>query len=256
MAISKSSVEKPTTLLAPDDGFSPTQLSNEEHYKERATRSDIAILVPTEGEQDFAKNAGQGSSASAGPRRKVAVGLGTPHGPSAIDSGVDRLVTALPDNRVKELCKNALFAPGALKDNELVLELVDFTPHPIHKVPTYYFRMVHVDSGEELGTINLRVGSSSQVELYAGNVGYTVHPAHRGNRYAARSLQLLTSVASKLGFTPLWITCDPENIGSRRSCEVAGAQFVEIVAVPESCVIHRVGHKQKCRYRLQIGGID
>src|SRR5262249_23517393 len=157
---------------------------------------------------------------------------------------------------MKELRKNALFAPGALKDNELVLELVDFTPHPIHKVPTYYFRMVHVDSGKELGAINLRVGFTSHVELYAGHVGYTVHSAHRGNRYAARSLRLLTPVASKLGITPLWITCDPENIGSRRSCELAGAQFVEIVDVPESCVIHRMGHKQKCRYRFDIGRID
>lgn len=153
---------------------------------------------------------------------------------------------------MKGLLKNGLFAPGALQDAELVLELADFAPHPVHKVPTYYFRMVQVGSGEELGTINMRAGSTRHVELYAGHVGFTVHSPHRGHRYAARSLRLLTPLAGKLGLNPLWITCDPDNLASRHSCELAGAQFVEIVNVPESCVIHRSGHEQKCRYRLDI----
>lgn len=33
-------------------------------------------------------------------------------------SGVDRLLTALPDNRMKESRKNELFAPRALNDDE------------------------------------------------------------------------------------------------------------------------------------------
>lgn len=153
-----------------------------------------------------------------------------------------------------DIPKNVLPAVGALIDDDLVLELVNFAPHPIHRVPTYYFRMLHLSSGDELGAINLRAGATPHVELYAGQVGYTVHPAHRGHRYAARSLMLLIPVAGKLGINPLWITCDPDNIGSRRSCELAGAQFVEIIDVPENCVIHRSGHRQKCRYRLDTGG--
>jgi len=157
---------------------------------------------------------------------------------------------------IKAVASGEVLPAGAFKDEELVLELADFAPHPVHKVPTYYFRMVHAGSGEELGTINLRVGSTSHVELYAGHTGYGVHPAHRGHRYAARSLVLLIPLACKLGLNPLWITCDPDNVGSRRSCELAGAQFVEIVDVPEDCIIHRSGHKQKCRYRLDIAGDD
>jgi predicted acetyltransferase len=151
---------------------------------------------------------------------------------------------------------NVLFAPGAFRDAELVLELAKLEQHPLHKVPTYSFRMVHAGSGEELGTINLRVGSTPHVELYAGHVGYTVRPSHRGHKYAARSVRLLIPLAGKLGLNPLWITCDPENIASRRSCELAGAQFVEIVDVPKKCFIHRSGHQQKCRYRLDVAGVD
>src|SRR5712664_3108079 len=97
--------------------------------------------------------------------------------------------------------------------------------------------------------INLRVGSSPHIELYAGHVGYGVEPAHRGHRYASRALRLLIPVARELWLDPLWITCDPENIGSRRACEVAGAKVVEIVAVPATCIIHQSGHPKKCRYR-------
>jgi tagatose 1,6-diphosphate aldolase len=147
------------------------------------------------------------------------------------------------------------FALGPFEDGELVLELAKFAPHPVHKVPTYYFRMVNAHSREELGGINLRVGSNSHIELYAGHVGYTVHPAHRGHKYAARSLRLLIPLARELRLDPLWITCDPDNIGSRRSCELAGAKLVEIIDVPETCVIYGSGHKQKCRYRLDLDGV-
>lgn len=110
--------------------------------------------------------------------------------------------------------------------------------------------------GSEVGNINLRVGSTPHIELYAGHVGFAVHPAYRGNRYASRSLRLLTPLARELRLDPLWITCDPENLQSRRSCELAGAKFIAIVAVPESCIVHRTGHPEKCRYQLDIGGMD
>ena len=137
-----------------------------------------------------------------------------------------------------------------LRDDDLTLELASFQPHPVHKVPTYYFRMIHRDSNEELGRINLRVASTPHIDLYAGHIGYGVHPASRGHRYAARATRLLLPLARELHLNPLWITCDPDNIASRRSCELAGAEFIEIVDVPATCIINRDGHPRKCRYRL------
>ena len=59
-------------------------------------------------------------------------------------------------------------------------------------------------------------------------------------------------VARAHGINPLWLTCDPDNIASRRTCELAGAQFVEVVDVPANCIIGRSGHLKKCRYRLNL----
>lgn len=141
--------------------------------------------------------------------------------------------------------------PFELRHGDLELRLADYSVHSFHRVPTYFFQMRSQLSGEELGKINLRVGSTAHIELYAGHIGYGVHPQFRGHRYAARSLLLLLPLTRRMGIDPVWITCDPENRASRRSLEIAGAEFVEIVDVPGECGIRKYGGKlRKCRYRL------
>jgi len=148
--------------------------------------------------------------------------------------------------------QSAPIDPGELRDGDLRLELVRFAPHKVHRVPTYHFRMVHAETGEELGGINLRMGFCPHIERYAGHVGYAVHLQHRGHSYAARALRLLLPLASKLQINPLWITCDPENQASQRTLELVGAQFVEVVDVPADSVIFLSGKTRKRRYRLSI----
>jgi predicted acetyltransferase len=138
-----------------------------------------------------------------------------------------------------------------LHHGDLELRLSDYSIHSFHRVPTYSFRMFSRQSEAEMGQINLRIGSNPHLERYAGHIGYGVHRAHRGHHYAARSLILLMPLARRLGIDPVWITCDPENVASRRSLEIAGAEFVEIVDVPANCGIRKFGGKlHKCRYRL------
>ena len=138
-----------------------------------------------------------------------------------------------------------------MQQGDLELRLTDFSVHPFHRVPTYFFRMISCAWGVEFGNINLRIGSTRHLERYAGHIGYGVHVQHRGHHYAARSVGLLLPLARLHQLDPVWITCDPENGASRRSLEIAGAEFVEIVDVPADCGINRYGGKlRKCRYRL------
>ena len=140
---------------------------------------------------------------------------------------------------------------GELWEGDLRLVLSEIAPHIYHKVPTFFFRMISSPAGAEVGTINLRVGSTPHIERYAGHIGYGVHEPFHGRHYAARSVVLLVPLARRVGLDPLWITCDPENTASRRSLEIAGAELVEIVDVPEDCGILKYGNRsRKCRYRL------
>jgi predicted acetyltransferase len=139
-----------------------------------------------------------------------------------------------------------------LRDRDLQLQFLRLDEHPFHRVPTYFFGMVHADTNDELGNINLRVSSTPHIERYAGHIGYSVYEAYRGHHYAARSVVLLAPVSKELGFASLWITCDPENAASRRTLELAGAELVETVDVPSDCIIFKSGHPRKCRYQLDL----
>jgi predicted acetyltransferase len=117
--------------------------------------------------------------------------------------------------------------------------------------PAYHFEM-RVPDGEVAGWIDLRVGDSEDILLYNGHIGYTVREQYRGHRYAARACRLLFDVARRHGFSELWITCNPENTASRRTCEIAGGELIEIVDLPSDNELYRRGERQKCRYRIAL----
>ena len=117
-------------------------------------------------------------------------------------------------------------------------------------VPAYHFDMRV--SGERAGHIQLRIGDTEFLDCYAGYIGYTVAPAHRGHRFAARSVALLLPFARERGFETIWITADPRNTASRRSLELAGAQLIEIVDLPTDCEMYALGDRQRCRYRIDL----
>lgn len=73
-----------------------------------------------------------------------------------------------------------------------------------------------------------------------------------GNHYAARSCKLLFALAKKYGINPLWITCDPGNIASRKTCEMAGGNLLEIVDLPEGSEQYQMGDRQRCRYKFDL----
>ncbi len=142
--------------------------------------------------------------------------------------------------------------PGRLVDGELELALVRcrFSDASLGRIPSYAFEMRHAVSGMALGALVLRVGDGDTVLRYVGHVGYDVYPEQRGHRYAARSLVLIRPFATHLGLSPLWICCAPDNLASRRTCELAGCQLVEVAAVPPDQAAYGQGLRTACRYRL------
>jgi predicted acetyltransferase len=142
-----------------------------------------------------------------------------------------------------------------LADDVLRLRFHKLALHPVHKVPTYYFEMRSRPTDEVVGSINVRNARSRHIDFYAGNIGYSVDEAWRGRRYAARAVRLLLPFVRSLKIETLWITCDPDNVASRRTAELAGAKFVDIVDVPDDCIISEAGHPRKCRYRIDLDSV-
>lgn len=106
------------------------------------------------------------------------------------------------------------------------------------------------------GGIRLRVGDVHDVVQYYGHVGYNVFPVARGNHLAERACRLLMPLARQHGMTHWWITCNPDNKPSRRTCERLGAEMVEIVDLPMNNPMYIRGERQKCRYLLMLDKVS
>ncbi len=144
--------------------------------------------------------------------------------------------------------------PGRLVDGDLELVLVKKkTGNPEKElVPAYDFKMRLLGTEMKMGHINLRIGNIDKIVKYGGHIGYGVDPEYRGHRYAARSCRLLFPFAKRHGLNTLWITCNPGNLGSRKTCEIAGGKLIEIVDLPEDNDMYKKGDRKKCRYRFDL----
>jgi predicted acetyltransferase len=122
-------------------------------------------------------------------------------------------------------------------------------------VPYYYFWM-HLRGPnvpvEIAGSVSLRIGDTLDLRMYVGNIGYNVFPPARNHHYAERSSRLLLDIARAHGMSELWITCNPDNWASRRTCERLGSQMIDIVAVPADHPLYERGEREKCRYLLKL----
>ena len=145
--------------------------------------------------------------------------------------------------------------PGVLVDGDLRLLLRSTLQADARRgiVPEYVFDMVPPDRPNPvMGRLSLRIGHTEHVEMYAGHIGYSVEPPYRGRRLAARSCLLVLPLARAHGINPLWITCNPENTASRRTCEIVGSTLVETVPIPPDDPLYRRDTKWKCRYRVDL----
>ena len=144
--------------------------------------------------------------------------------------------------------------PGKLVDGDLELVVLGkHPPDPVKKhVPWYEFEMRRVGTQTRIGRIRLRIGRTQHLVRCDGQVGYGVHKRYRGHRYAARSCRLLLPLARAHGLKTLWITCPPNNIASRRTCEIAGGRYVETVRIPKGTEMHQKGMRFVRRYRIDL----
>lgn len=145
---------------------------------------------------------------------------------------------------------------------------VDFSDGVIDLIPAWLYPpdeemgfgecwdYIIVPSGtrREAGRISLRLGESPCV-YYFGHIGYHVDPPYRGQHFARRACELLRPLIEAAGKQSVVITCDPDNIPSRRTCEGLGCELERIVDVPRSISRRWEISAVKCRYiwRMDAG---
>ena len=84
-----------------------------------------------------------------------------------------------------------------------------------------------IDGNEYLGRIAIRHRLTQDLLDYAGHIGYDIRPSARRRGHATAMLARALPVAGALGIDPVLITCDEDNIGSRKVIESNGGRFAD-----------------------------
>ena len=140
-------------------------------------------------------------------------------------------------------------------DGEIEVVVKDKVPPDNERgyIPGYEFTIRFSENKKPVGRVNLRIGNTERIIKYIGHIGYGIEEKYRGHHYAAKACRLIMQVALDHGLGTLWITCNPDNNPSRRTCEVLSCELVEIIDLPEDLDMYRRGERQVCRYRWDIG---
>ena len=122
----------------------------------------------------------------------------------------------------------------------------------MERVPAYKFIIIRNSDKMPVGDIDIRIGLTDGLRQFGGQLGYGILPYCRGRYYAAKACLIVKQVALEHGLSSLWITCNDDNIASRKTCQYLGADYVDTVKVPESHELYLRGDRWKCRYLWQL----
>ena len=102
-----------------------------------------------------------------------------------------------------------------------------------------------IDGDEYVGRLSLRHELNEALLLWGGHIGYQIRPSKRRRGYGKEILRLGLIKAKEIGLGRVLVTCDEDNIGSRKIIEHNGGQLENIVEVKDSPV-------RKMRYWIDI----
>ena len=139
-----------------------------------------------------------------------------------LDAGEDEKLTGLTvfgeeTHTIEELADTAAFAAFAQRLCDLALLE---TPRPEGKVPETL--LWWVDGDEYLGRLSIRHELTEALREFGGHIGYVVRPSARRQGHARAMLAAALPIARDLGIDPALLTCDADNVGSRRVIESNG----------------------------------
>lgn len=94
-----------------------------------------------------------------------------------------------------------------------------------------------MDDGVFIGLVNIRHHLNPILEKRGGHIGYSVRPSKREQGYGTHMLGLALKKAKELGIDRVLITCNTDNIGSRKVIENNGGKLKDIIEVEKEKVM-------------------
>ena len=118
-------------------------------------------------------------------------------------------------------------------------------------VPAYHFYICD-SQGTVMGYCDLRIGYNDNL-FYGGHIGYGINEEYREHHYAAKACRLLFELARRHGMEYLYITCNPDNLPSRKTLEYLNGELLGIFELPEDNNMRiEEGETEKCIFRFAL----
>lgn len=96
-----------------------------------------------------------------------------------------------------------------------------------------------IENGEYIGTIVIRHKPSGRLESIKSHIYFHIIPSKREKGYGLKILELGLVKARKLGLKDIIITCNYDNVASRKIIEQNGGIFIEDITVPDGPVMNK-----------------
>ncbi|GHO74210.1 GNAT family acetyltransferase [Ktedonobacter sp. SOSP1-85] len=112
-----------------------------------------------------------------------------------------------------------------------------------YAVPSTDFWLVEHE--EFIGRLSLRHELNDFLLKIGGHIGYEIRPSRRRQGYGKKMLALGLAEAHKIGLSRALVTCDENNIGSKKVIEANGGQFENATLVEGSPI-------RKLRYWIDL----
>lgn len=104
-------------------------------------------------------------------------------------------------------------------------------------VPSSTFWLV--DGDDYIGSINIRHELTDWLLRFGGHIGYAIRPSRRRQGMGTLMCKLALEEARAIGLKRVLITCDEDNVGSRKIIEANGGIFEDAVPQPDRDVPKR-----------------
>jgi len=107
----------------------------------------------------------------------------------------------------------------------LVVDSREGNPRPAGFVPST--NLWWIEGDDYLGRVQIRHRLTPRLRDLGGHIGYHVVAAHRRRGHATAMLAAALPVAQAVGIECALVTCDADNVGSRKTIEANGGLFAD-----------------------------
>ena len=138
---------------------------------------------------------------------------------------------------ILEMCKeynlnnedyNGAFFIKNIIDYEEKIKELDNASNGILDNPSFvpYTCYVFIIEDKIVGVGSVRHYLNDYLEKFGGHIGYSIRPSERKKGYGSKALELLINQAKEMNIEKILITCNINNIGSKKVIENNNGKFI------------------------------